>query len=146
MESLPNSLLTEINAVSRMDALTLRARYGHFFGENSTRSTASLRSEIIYKLQERHYRKSVGTETAEILNDALEKREGIKKEREPHAAGAQYVRIWHGKKYVLVYRGGKQYEYEGQMYHSPSEVAKLITGSNWNGREFFHMPPLKESR
>ena len=47
MESLPNSLLTEINAVSRMDALTLRARYGHFFGENSTRSTASLRSEII---------------------------------------------------------------------------------------------------
>ena len=55
MESLPNSLLTEINAVSRMDALTLRARYGHFFGENSTRSTASLRSEIIYKIQERHY-------------------------------------------------------------------------------------------
>ena len=103
-------------------------------------------SDTIYKLQERHYRKSVGTETAEILNDALEKREGRKKEREPHAAGAQYVRIWHGKKYVLVYRGGKQYEYEGQMYHSPSEVAKLITGSNWNGREFFHMPPLKESR
>ena len=46
-----------------MDAPTLRARYGHFFGENSTRSTASLRSEVIYKLQERHYRKSVGTET-----------------------------------------------------------------------------------
>lgn len=56
MESLPNSLLTEINAVSRMDAPTLRARYGHFFGENSARSTASLRSEVIYKLQERHYR------------------------------------------------------------------------------------------
>jgi hypothetical protein len=110
------------------------------------RSTASLRSEIIYKLQERHYRKTVGTETAEILNDALEKREGRKKEREPHAAGAQYVRIWRGKKYVLVYRGGRQYEYEGQMYHSSSEVAKLITGSNWNGREFFHMPPLKERR
>ena len=30
MESLPNSLLTEINAVSRMDAPTLRARDGHF--------------------------------------------------------------------------------------------------------------------
>ena len=102
MERLPNSLLTEINAVSRMDSQVLRARYGHFFGENTTRSTASLRSEIIYKLQERHYRKSLGTETAEILNDALEMREGRKKEREPHAAGAQYVRMWHGKKYVLV--------------------------------------------
>ena len=63
MENLSNSLLTEINAVSRMDSQALRARYGHFFGENSTRSTASLRSEIIYKLQERHDRKTVGTET-----------------------------------------------------------------------------------
>ena len=63
MERLPNSLLTEINAVSRMDSQVLRARYGHFFGESSTRSTSSLRSEVIYKLQERHYRKSLGTET-----------------------------------------------------------------------------------
>ena len=144
MESLPNSLLVEISTVSRMDAPALRARYGHFFGENTTRSTSSLRSEVIYKLQERHYRKSVGTETADILNDALEKREEKKKEREPHSVGSQYVRTWHGKKYVLVYHGERRYEYEGQMYRSPSEVAKLITGANWNGREFFHMPPLRE--
>ena len=108
MESLPNSLLTEISAVSRMDSQALRARYGHFFGENSTRSTASLRSEIIYKLQERHYRKTVGTETfARAVGVGLPERS------EPE---------------------------------EPSEVAKLIIGSNWNGREFFHMPPLKERR
>jgi len=96
MESLPNSLLTEINAVSRMDSQALRARYGHFFGENSTRSTASLRSEIIYKLKERHYRKSVGTETMYRYRAANAVQGGGKRHeaREPTARGRGSHVLW----------------------------------------------------
>ena len=58
-----------------MNALPFRTRYEYFFDENPLRSTASLRSEIIYKLQEEHYRNSGETEISKILNSALEKRE-----------------------------------------------------------------------
>ena len=45
-----------------------------------------------------------------------------------------------------IYLDNKTLEYNGQTYRSPSVVAKLITGSNWNGREFFHMPALNKTK
>ncbi len=32
------------------------------------------------------------------------------------------------------------FEYEGKVYRSLSAVARLITGSNWNGYHFFKLP------
>ena len=84
--------------------------------------------------------------SAAVLNASLEKREERRKGRESLLPGTQFVREWHGEKHVLVYRGPKQYEYLGQTYRSPSVVAKRITGTNWNGREFFHLPSLKSMK
>lgn len=136
------SLLAEIARVQRMDANEILIKYGRFFDSRSTRNVQSLRSEVIYKLQEEFYGRTISDQTVDILNESLVKRTERKATREPHSPGTQYTRIWRGTTHVLTYRGEKEYEDNGQIYRSPSVVAKLITGMNWNGREFFHMPAL----
>lgn len=50
--------------------------------------------------------------------------------------GSEFVRTWKGKPYrVVVAADG--YRYAGEIYASLSEIASLITGTNWNGPRFF---------
>ena len=139
------SLLAEIARVQKMEPDAILRDYARFFNAHSTRNVHSLRSEVIYRLQEEHYRVSIQPETSLILNESLTRRGERAERRETHTPGTQYTRVWKGATHVLVFRGDRQYEYNGQIYRSPSTVAKLITGSNWNGREFFHMPPLAKA-
>jgi len=141
-----SSLLAEINLVQRLDLNQLMNRYGRFFSGGTTRCTATLRQEIIYRLQEEHYDRRIGESTTDILNASLEKRAERVKEREVIVPGTQFTRQWRNVTHVLIYRGPKQYEYDGRIYKSPSVVAKLITGTNWNGREFFRLPSLKSMK
>jgi len=140
------SLLAEINEVQHLVADQLLRKYARFFSGRTTRCTATLRQEIIYRLQEEHYDRRIGEATTTVLNASLEKREERAKERESIAPGTQFTRYWRGNTYILTYRGPKQYEYGGKAYKSPSEIAKLITGTNWNGREFFRLPSLRSMR
>ena len=50
--------------------------------------------------------------------------------------GTKIVREWHGQEYEVTVRGEK-YEFQGKLYRSLSGVARAITGTNWNGNEFF---------
>jgi hypothetical protein len=50
--------------------------------------------------------------------------------------GTRYVREYGGKLHeVTVLESG--YEYNGQRYHSLTEIAKVITGTKWSGPVFF---------
>lgn len=146
MESPSKTLLAEINEVQHLELKQLRKRYARFFDSRTTRCTATLRQEVIYRLQEEFYNRRISDEATTVLNASLEKREEMSKERESLLPGTQFTREWRGTKHVLVYRGPKQYEYNGQTYRSPSVVAKMITGANWNGREFFRLPSLKSMK
>jgi hypothetical protein len=51
-------------------------------------------------------------------------------------AGTRIVREWHGKLHeVAVLENG--FEYNGDVYRSLSEIARLITGTRWSGPAFF---------
>ena len=50
--------------------------------------------------------------------------------------GTKLLRTWQGKDCQVTVRGNK-YEYNNRLYRSLSGVARAITGSNWNGKEFF---------
>jgi len=141
-----SSLLAEINQVQHLMADQLLRRYARFFKSGTTHCTATLRQEIIYRLQEEHYDRRIGEATTAVLNASLEKRDERAKEREVIVPGTQFKRQWRDTTHVLIYRGPKQYEYDGKTYKSPSVVAKLITGTNWNGREFFRLPSLKSMK
>lgn len=61
----------------------------------------------------------------------------------PVKPGTWLSRTWHGDVHnVVVLENG--YEYRGARYGSLSEIARLITGTQWSGPRFFglHSPRL----
>lgn len=56
--------------------------------------------------------------------------------------GAVLTRVYRGQTYhVVVHVGG--FEYDGQVFRSLSAIAKMITGSHWNGLLFFKIAKPK---
>jgi len=59
--------------------------------------------------------------------------------------GTRLVREWDGQRHeVTVIHGG--FEHRGRRYRSLSAIAKLITGTHWNGPRFFGLRDGKERR
>lgn len=50
--------------------------------------------------------------------------------------GTMLVRDWQGSRHQVVVREGG-FAFEGEIYHSLSEVARKITGTRWSGPAFF---------
>ena len=50
--------------------------------------------------------------------------------------GTWLSRTWHGEVHQVVVLEGS-YEYRGSRYRSLSEIARLITGTQWSGPRFF---------
>ena len=51
-------------------------------------------------------------------------------------AGTRLVREWQGAEHSVTVRDDG-YEYQGRPYKSLSAIARLITGTRWNGWVFF---------
>ena len=54
----------------------------------------------------------------------------------PVKPGTWLSRTWHGEVHQVVALDGS-YEYRGTRYRSLSEIARLITGTQWSGPRFF---------
>ena len=54
----------------------------------------------------------------------------------PVKLGTWLSRTWHGEVHQVVVLDGN-YEYRGTRYRSLSEIARLITGTQWSGPRFF---------
>lgn len=51
---------------------------------------------------------------------------------------SRLVRVWKGVAHgVEVLEGGRSFLYRGERYGSLSEIARMITGTNWSGPYFF---------
>jgi hypothetical protein len=48
------------------------------------------------------------------------------------------TRVYRGQAYHVVVRDDG-FEYDGQVFRSLSAIAKLVTGSHWNGLLFFNI-------
>ena len=94
----------------------------------TTRKAATKKSE-----------KSTKPEEAERRTRTSPRKAGERDPRLP-AAGTVLEREHQGKKIrVTVLEDG--FRYEGQTYHSLSTVARVATGTIWNGFTFFHLAP-----
>ncbi len=59
--------------------------------------------------------------------------------------GALLVREWKGKSHrIMVLEDG--FAFEGKPYTSLSEIARIITGTRWNGPRFFGLRAPEEHR
>lgn len=150
-----DTLTAKLAEVSRMKTRQLRETYLELFGvPTRSRNSTYLRNEIARKLQEQA--EGGLTDRAEIrigeLGDQLPerwRRKLTKKEasfvedvtaRDPRLPkpGETLERAYRGKVHQVIVRF-VDFEYEGKSYKTLSSVARAITGSNWNGFEFFKL-------
>lgn len=104
-----------------------------------------LRRSIAHKIQEKAYG-GFDAQTARLLNQLIahySKAPGrivLPRRIKP---GAILVRHWKKEMHrVTVLEGG--FAYAGKTYESLSQIARLITGSRWNGPRFFGLRSGKE--
>ena len=136
----PGAIARELAQLAQSPIAVLRARWR---GEFRTESPPAygpdlLRRSLAYKLQEDAFGKLPASTRREL--DRL----AAQIERNPTArvqlsrrikAGSVLVRDWQGKSHrVTVLARG--FEYEERTYQSFSEIARLITGTRWNGPRF----------
>ncbi|MCA3714702.1 DUF2924 domain-containing protein [Phenylobacterium sp.] len=105
-----------------------RARYG---APPALRSPDMLRQILAWRIQAERFG-GLDAQTRQSLKRRGEARDltaGL-------GEGARLAREWRGRRYEAVAVAGG-YAYEGKIYRSLSEVARLITGVRWNGPRFF---------
>jgi hypothetical protein len=136
-----NSVLAQIGALKSMDAKALKGRWRELFDtEPPPYNRRFLESRLAYRIQELTYG-GLKPETVERLAAlaAAVGGKGTKRARSAQdrpIAGTRLIREWQGVEHSVTVRDD-DFEYQGRPYKSLSAIARLITGTRWNGWIFF---------
>ena len=70
------------------------------------------------------------------------------KEADPRlpAVGGTLERVFKGKTHKVTVLAGGVFSYAGKTYTSLSQIAKIISGTIWNGFLFFHLTPYPKHK
>jgi hypothetical protein len=135
------SILAQIGALKSMPVTGLKARWRDLFDtEPPPYNRRFLESRLAYRIQELAYG-GLKPETLERLAALAQQVDGKPNKRARSAqdrpiTGTRLVREWQGIEHSVTVRDDG-YEYQGRPYKSLSGIARLITGTRWNGWIFF---------
>ena len=59
--------------------------------------------------------------------------------------GMRLVRVWNGVAHVVTVNEAGEVEWNGKTWRSLSEVARIITGTQWSGPKFFGLRDRKDA-
>src|SRR5262245_32934056 len=136
-----NSVLSQIAALKSMPVADLKGRWRELFDrEPPPYNRRFLESRLAYRIQELAYG-GLKPETLERLAALAQQVDGKPAKRARSAqdrpiTGTRLVREWQGIEHSVTVRDDG-YEYQGRPYKSLSAIARLITGTRWNGWIFF---------
>ena len=104
------------------------------------KSRVASKRGLAYRIQELAYG-GLSEETLERLEAIADELEGKTARRcrlraNRPIAGTRLIREWKGVEHCVTVRTD-DFEYQGRPYKSLSAIAKLITGTQWNGLVFF---------
>ncbi len=139
----------EVDRLCTMRIAELRALWRAKFKSEPPRAFGPdlLRRSIAYRIQENVYG-GLDAATARLLKQLMAqyaKTPGKIVMPRRIKPGAILVREWKGESHrVTVLEDG--YAYQGQTYDSLSVIARLITGTRWNGPRFFGLRTDKEPK
>jgi hypothetical protein len=163
-ELVPDNVQEAVIALESMNVPALRARYREVFKEDSrSHNGPYLRKRIGYRLQEMAYgglSERAKARIRELVVDAPIRRRGFPVSKEvlvgklaaaespaPGVASATRdqrlppagttLRRQYGKSVHVVTVEDDGFVFRGQRHDSLSKVARLITGTSWNGFTFF---------
>ena len=141
------TVAVELSELHQRSIDDLRARWRALFRAEPPTAFGPdlLRRSIAQKLQENTYG-GLDRATAQLLNQLIAqsaKSNGKVVVPRRIKAGAVLVREWKGKSHrITVLEGG--FAFENKPYDSLSEIARMITGTRWNGPRFFGLRAGKE--
>lgn len=147
-----------VEALETMNARELRAKYREVFKEDSrSHNVAYLRKRIGYRIQELAYgglSERAKARIQELVADAPIRRRGLKvvhpdrtRDAEPAPAATKRdprlppvgttLRRQYGNAHHVVRVQEDGFVFRGQKHESLSRIARMITGTSWNGFVFF---------
>lgn len=142
------SIVGQIAALDGMDMDGLRQKWEALFEMPPPYSSnrKQMVARLAYRIQELTYG-GLSTRTRKRLDEIAEAGEGNggrKSRNDPNhpVPGTRLIREWQGVRYEATVLE-KGFEYAGRRYRSLSAIATAITGTKWNGPEFFG---LRQSR
>ncbi len=135
------SVLAQIGALKSMPVTALKARWRELFDtEPPPYNRRFLESRLAYRIQELAFG-GLKPETVDRLAALAEDlggkaTRGARSAQDRPIAGTRLSRDWQGVEHSVTVRDD-DYEYQGRPYKSLSAIARLITGTRWNGWVFF---------
>src|SRR5262249_45101101 len=149
-----SSVEAEIARLRDLDAKVLRARWRTSFGQDAPTHVARhlLLAMLAYRLQAEAMG-DLDADTARFLKQvdlapskkaAVPLARAFERRTRELSPGTVLTREWGGQHHrVMVHDEG--FVWQGRPYRSLSEIAKLITGSKWNGPRFFGLRDKKDA-
>jgi hypothetical protein len=139
------SLLSIVASLEGLDLDGLRRQWrGHLGGEAPAHLSRWLLMKVLaYRLQsdafgdlDKSIRRILRSEKEDGVEARFDRRVPQTREGFGLKAGALLVREWNGKlERVMILEEG--FAWNGQTFGSLSQIAKAMTGTNWNGHRFF---------
>jgi len=149
----------QVEALDDMTVAELREAYAEVFGEPTrSRHKRYLQKRITWGLQAREQgglSERARRRARELANEAdlrllapKERRHAITRPFSPPRddrlppPGTVLTRAWKGRT-IAVTVLDRGFDYEGEVYRSLSAIARIVTGTRWNGYLFFGLTPRK---
>jgi hypothetical protein len=148
------SVEAEIARLRGLETKALRARWRTSFGQDAPTHVARhlLFAMLAYRLQAEAMG-DLDAETVRFLKQvdlapskqaAVPLTQAFERRTRHLSHGTVLTREWGGQHHrVIVHDGG--FVWEGRTYRSLSEIAKVITGTKWNGPRFFGLRDKKDA-
>jgi hypothetical protein len=135
-------VLAQLAALKTAPVTALKQRWRELFdNEPPAYNRRYLESRLAYRIQELAYG-GLKPETIAKLEEIADEIEKQPRKRRSHIqnkmpiAGTRLIREWQGVDHCVTVRR-HDFEYQGRPYKSLSSIARLITGTRWNGWIFF---------
>jgi hypothetical protein len=144
------AILTQLTALQHMTVNELKKKWEALLGTTAPNNArAFLELRIGYRIQELTYGglSRDTRRTLELLADEVEgkivRKNMVADPRNP-LPGTRLIREWDGTEHTVTVLGDG-YAWQGRKYRSLSAIARLITGTNWNGFRFFSLNSVRRA-
>ncbi|MFN7397889.1 MAG: DUF2924 domain-containing protein [Sandaracinobacter sp.] len=140
-------LEAEIDALSRMHLDALRHLWRTRVKSDPPKVSAGLlRLAFAYAMQEKAIGGLSVASVKQLEAFAAAGRSAAKVTRlRTTRPGMRLVRVWNGVAHVVTVNEAGEVEWNGRTWRSLSEVARIITGTQWSGPKFFGLRDRKDA-
>ena len=142
-----DSVLAQIAALKKAPVDVLKERWRDLFeSEPPPYNRRFLESRLFYRIQELGYG-GLSEQTLARLDALADEFEGKPRRKrrfddDRPVCSTRLIREWGGIEHSVTVRQN-DFEYQGRPYKSLSAIARLITGTQWNGLAFFGLRQVR---